>query len=337
MRHAISKLGAKNEQRMGGTSTTQPIISGSRTLSEANGRSGIIFDVKRYAIHDGPGIRTTVFFKGCPLQCGWCHNPESWREGPEHSLRTSRCIGCGRCVEACPHGAISGTGEPSTTDPSKCVLCGACVEACPAGAREILGCLLTVEQVLAQIERDVVFYDESDGGVTFSGGEPLSQAAFLGKLLAECKAREIHTAVDTTCHAPWEVVEAVAEHVDLFLIDIKHMDPAIHERFTGVSNDLILQNSRRLAQREKEIIIRIPLVPGVNDDDENIAATGEFVSSLGGVTRIDVLPHNEAARGKLGRLTQGHELLQVEPPAAERIQAIVQQLEQSGFTVKIGG
>ena len=190
---------------------------------------------------------------------------------------------------------------------------------------------------MAEIERDVIFFDHSGGGVTFSGGEPLVQAAFLEELLACCRHSEIHTALDTTLHAPWETCAAVSRYVDLFLVDLKLMDPGAHERYTGVTNELILENLRRLAQLEHAIIIRIPVIPGVNDDQENIAAVREFVASLDGVARIDLLPHHESARGKLARLTQGHEFMQVDPPGVERLDAIAENLADSGLVVKIGG
>jgi pyruvate formate lyase activating enzyme len=216
---------------------------------------------------------------------------------------------------------------------------------------------VTVAELLTEIERDVVFYDQSGGGVTLSGGEPLVQAEFVGELLRACKAGEIHSAVDTTCHAPWAVIEAISDHVDLFLCDLKHMDPAAHQHFSGVSNELILENIERLARRGKEIVIRIPIIPGLNDDDENVLRSAEFAASLDAVRRIDILPYNRAAQGKLARLGRAGEQLEIErpsdkraesdapnekrleleAPSDERLRAIARRLEAFGFAVKTGG
>lgn len=299
--------------------------------------TGLIFDIKRYAIHDGPGIRTTVFFKGCPLNCPWCHNPESLLDVPEVSTRINRCLSCGSCKAACKNGAISRGKQKFSTDMAKCVLCGACVDACPVGAREIIGRKLTAGDVLAGIERDIIFYDESGGGVTFSGGEPLMQPGFLKELLRGCKDREIHTALDTSCYAQWEVFEAVNEYVDLYLCDLKHMDAGVHERFTGVSNALILQNLKNLARLAKNIIIRIPVIPGVNDDHINMEETGRFVSLLKVVKQVDILPYHREGRDKLKRLNRDNSSPDITPPGAGNISAIAAEYENLGFTVKTGG
>jgi pyruvate formate lyase activating enzyme len=298
---------------------------------------GFIFDIMKYAIHDGPGIRTTVFFKGCPLQCRWCHNPESWKRYPEHGLRLTRCIGCGRCVEVCKAEAISLVDGQPVTDPDKCNLCGECVDACVAGAREIIGRQMTVSEVMAEIEKDVIFYDQSGGGVTFSGGEPLMQPEFLLALLDQCRAQQIHTAVDTSCYAEPQVVEMVSEKTDLFLCDIKHIDSDTHERFTGVGNSLILDNIRRLSKLGNQIVIRIPLVAGFNDDQTNIETTGKFIASLSGVGRIDVLPYNRGGIEKSARLNSNIELMQAEAPDEQQIGSIAHILGNCGLQVKIGG
>jgi len=298
---------------------------------------GVVFDIKRYAIHDGPGIRTTVFFKGCPLQCQWCHNPESWRQCPELGFRKGRCIKCGRCAEICPNQAISLIGELPVTDPDKCSMCGECVDACVAGAREIIGKEMTVDEVMDEVEKDVIFYDQSGGGVTFSGGEPLMQPEFLLVLLSQCRALQIHTAVDTSCYAEPELVETVGEKTDLFLCDIKHMDNEVHKRFTGAGNELILDNIRRLSEKGNQIIIRIPLVPGFNDEKGNIKATGEFAASLTGVIGIDILPYNRGGNEKLDRLTTDIELMQTGSPGADKINSIAENLSNYGFEVRTGG
>lgn len=299
--------------------------------------TGIIFDVKRFALHDGPGIRTTVFFKGCPLRCPWCQNPESWNEQPEHAVRLNLCIACGRCVDACEKGAVAWPGREAAESTGRCTFCGACVEACPTGAREIVGRSARVGELIAQIERDVVFYESSGGGVTFSGGEPFAQPRFLGRLLRACKRREIHTAVDTTCHVAWHVLAASAPDVDLYLVDLKHMDASLHERWTGVSNETILQNVRKLLELGREIIIRVPIIPGFNDDERNLAATARFVAGLGGIVRVDVLRYNEGVCGKVARLVKGYAVPRYEPADAEQMATIARRFEQFGLSVRIGG
>ncbi|MBC8470735.1 MAG: glycyl-radical enzyme activating protein [Planctomycetes bacterium] len=298
---------------------------------------GLVFDVKKYAIHDGPGIRTTVFFKGCPLKCQWCHNPESWRAYAEHGFRKGRCVGCLQCVEACPEQAISIIDNRPVTEINKCSLCGRCVDVCMACAREIIGREMTLGEIMAEIEQDVIFYDESGGGVTISGGEPLMQPEFLLAVLNQCQRQRIHTTVDTSCYAEPKIVEMVGERADMFLCDIKHMDSEIHERFTGVGNNPILNNIRLLSEAGKEIIVRIPIIPGFNDEKANIEATGKFTASLPGVIRVDILPFNRGGKEKSTRLKAQSKHLQVETPNEEQMNSIAKSLSKYGFEVKIGG
>lgn len=300
-------------------------------------KTGIIFDIQKFSLHDGPGIRTTVFFKGCPLNCQWCHNPESQAVGLEMMFQAKRCIRCGACEAVCTHGAISQNGNLVSTDEEKCTLCGACVESCYAEAREMVGQEMTVAQVMAEIERDVIFYDESGGGVTFSGGEPLLQPDFLLALLQDCKNREIHTTLDTCGYVRWETLDRVRGLVDLFLYDLKLMDGAKHREFTGAPNDPILKNLQMLAARGHDIILRMPIVPGINDDEENIRHTGQFAAALPGLARMNILPYHRTAADKYHRLKMDYTLSQIRPPSNERMAEIAQMLRGFGLEVRIGG
>jgi pyruvate formate lyase activating enzyme len=304
--------------------------------------SGTIFDIRRFSIHDGPGIRTTVFFKGCPLSCWWCHNPESQGSQPEVMLREQRCIRCGSCIEACAEGAISdrsnGSGpQPVVTDRNLCTRCGSCVEVCPVEAREIAGKALTVDQVMAEIERDITFFDESSGGVTFSGGEPLMQPQFLMELLRACRGIDVHTVLDTSGYTSWKMLSQIAPLVDLFLYDIKCIDSEKHRRFTGVPNDLILSNLEGLAQAGSALILRLPVIPGLNDDEANIRDVGKLASRLPGIRRVDLLPYHAAAVGKYERLGMRYALVDTPTPGEEEMNRLAGMLREYGLLVKIGG
>jgi pyruvate formate lyase activating enzyme len=298
--------------------------------------SGIVFDIRRFSIHDGPGIRTAVFFQGCPLACAWCHNPEGMAPEPVMVYRENRCLRCGDCLPACPQGAITLHDDTVNTDRERCVRCGACVEACYAGARELAGRTMSVAEVLAEVERDTVFYDESGGGVTFSGGEPLLQADFLLALARACREKGLHTALDTCGFAAWEVLDRVREHIELYLYDVKLIDEVRHRRFTGVSNALILGNLRRLAGHGHRIVLRLPLIPGVNDDAENIRATGALAAELH-IPRLDVLPYHRAGVDKYARLGAAYGLSDVSLPGTSQVEVVVGVLRAFGLEVRVGG
>jgi len=300
-------------------------------------QTGLIFDIKRYAIHDGPGIRTTVFFKGCPFSCWWCHNPESLEIAPQSLYSKERCIGCGQCAIICPSGALVAAPAGVLTKQALCEYCGTCALICPAEAREIAGKYLSVENLMAIIEKDILFYDESGGGATFSGGEPLLQADFLLELLKACGRRDIHRAIDTTGYADTNLLMKIARETELFLFDIKLMDPQKHKQYTGVSNRKILHNLERLAREAVAITIRIPLIPGINDDDENITRTGTYISRLPGVDNVDILPYHEAARYKYLKISANYNAKNILPPTRDRLSAVAQRLESFDLKVKIGG
>jgi pyruvate formate lyase activating enzyme len=297
--------------------------------------TGVIFDIMKYAIHDGPGIRTAVFLKGCPLRCLWCHNPESQAIGTELMRFPERCIGCGKCREVCANGALPHT--VNLEQRGKCICCGECSEVCNAGARELVGRSMTSREVLKEIEKDMVFYAESNGGVTFTGGEPLLQADFLRKLLEGCKEREIHTALETTGFAPKEKIQELVPLVDLWLYDLKLIEDDSHRQATGVSNKLILENLKFLARKHCKVIVRIPVIPGINDNEENIAASGEFISSLLQIKEVHLLPYHKAGTEKYRRLQRRYEPITTKVPSEEQLIRIAERLGEYGLNVKIGG
>jgi pyruvate formate lyase activating enzyme len=297
--------------------------------------TGSVFDIRRFAIHDGPGIRTTVFLKGCPLHCAWCHNPEGLAAEPEPVLRSGRCLRCGACVDACGHGAVAWQEESPVTDRQLCVRCGNCVDACPTGAREIAGRTLTVDEVLAEVERDRPFYLESQGGMTVSGGEPLHQPEFLLALMSEARARGLHTALDTSGYGPWAALDHVRPFVDLFLYDLKLVDDARHRRYTGVSNASILANLRALSAAGHRIVLRMPVLTGVNDDDDNVRAAAVLAAGLEGLERVALLPYHPLGADKYPRVGRS-EAPAFRTPTPARLQEIAAILRGYGLTVGTG-
>lgn len=299
---------------------------------------GIIFDIKRYAIHDGPGIRTTIFLKGCSLRCQWCHNPEGIESKPEIMLRPSRCVTeCSECVSICPQDAVSKDGNSIEIDRARCDLCRKCEDVCVYEAIEVVGREVTVQEVMEEIEKDKIFFDESGGGITFSGGEPLMQLDFLEALLKEIKKKNIHVALDTSGYVPFEDLDRISDKVDLFLYDLKIIDDEKHEKYTGVSNRLILDNLRKLAEAEKSIAVRIPLVSGINDDDRSIHMFAEYLKSLKNIKQINVLPYHKGGSEKYKRLRKEKLPKTFQSPSDGRIEEIKKILTDSGFSVKTGG
>ena len=283
--------------------------------------SGAVFDIKHFAVHDGPSIRTTVFLKGCPLSCLWCHNPESISPSPQLLFTPSKCIGCGNCFDACPEGVHRLVDGIHIIDREKCRTHGDCVDGCYAGALEMAGHETTVDEVMEEVLRDRTFHATSGGGVTLSGGEPLAQHEFSAALLREAKDEGLHTALDTSGHAPWPRLEEILRHVDLVLYDLKHMDPRRHAELTGVFNDLILENLRRLDRLGKATWIRIPLIPGLNDDDPNYEAMGELLSTLENVERVEILRYHRLAETKYASAGMEYALKGLEPPTEEEAES----------------
>ena len=298
---------------------------------------GAVFDIKRFAVHDGPGIRTTVFLKGCPLRCTLCHNPESQDPRADIMYTASRCRLCGACQAACSQGVIRRNGAGLVLDRGRCTRCGACAKACSTGAMQRVGRAMTVAAVMEEIERDVIFYDESGGGATFSGGEPLMQPEFLAALLDACRARDIRTAVDTCGCAPPEVIDALQGRADLFLYDLKVLDSARHERFTGQPSARIMENLVRLSAGGADVVVRVPLLPGINDDAENARAIGEFVGGLPRAHPVDLLPYHGMGAEKYRRLGRVVEHAAVKPPSRETIARVAGILASRVRDVRVRG
>jgi pyruvate formate lyase activating enzyme len=299
--------------------------------------SGLVMNIQKYSIHDGPGIRTTVFLKGCPLRCWWCHNPEGLSSQPEIVVFENRCLACGSCRRVCPTGAAARAVNEVEDSNIFCTLCGSCIAVCPSGARQIIGSYMTVAGVVAEIMKDRLFYDDSGGGVTFSGGEPLAQLHFLKDLLMACRARGVHTAVDTCGYAPREHLLSVVYLTDLFLYDLKIINDAKHRQYTAVSNVPILENLKVLGDIHNNIWIRMPIIPGVNDDDENLEAVAKFITSIPGVRQVNLLPYHKTGIIKFKRLQQRYLLENIPEPSPQDMEKIRQKFSTFGVIARMGG
>ncbi len=298
--------------------------------------SGWIFDIQRYSIHDGPGIRTLVFLKGCPLRCPWCANPES--QLPKRELRfvENLCKKCDLCVQTCPVKAIQRKDLLLEIDRDVCTACGKCSDVCPSKAISLVGERKTVSEIIEVIEKDRVFFDNSGGGMTLSGGEPLSQHEFAAAIMQISQEKGFHTAIETTGYQDWTLAKPIFAHSDLILFDIKLMDPVRHEEIIGVSNELILSNARKIAGMGKNMIIRIPVIPGYNDDLENLDQTLSFAESIG-VYEVHLLPYHRLGQQKYRQFGRPYMLEATEPPSRETVGVLVEKLRRPSVFLKAGG
>lgn len=310
--------------------------------------SGLISNVQRFSVHDGPGIRTTVFLKGCPLRCAWCHNPETLSAAPEVVMLEGRCLRCGACFAACPQhnpvgeftGPIPGVDlneRDAAAARVSCEVCGACLEACPVAGREIIGRTVTPDELVSEIAADRVFFEQSGGGVTFSGGEPLRQATFVVEVLSACRETGLHTALDTSGFAPREDLAAAARQADLVLYDLKCLDEARHREFCGGANTLILENLRWLGDVHEHIWLRVPLISGVNDTPSELDAMARLAAELPGIRQVHVLPYHRMGAHKAGRV--GREAMngRFREPSAREVEAAAEIFSATGLRVKVGG
>lgn len=296
---------------------------------------GVLFNIQRYSLHDGPGIRTIPFFKGCPLSCKWCSNPESQRPTPELIFKKSDCIRCGKCIEACKQQALS-VSNAFFIDRERCIQCGECTQVCPTQALEMKGKRMTVADVMRELQKEENLYRRSGGGITLSGGEPLAQPAFARELLKACKEKGWHTAIETTGFTTPEVIADVFPYVDLALTDIKAINPAIHLANTGIENSQILENLLRISFLTKTIV-RIPVIPGVNDNPEEIHNIAEFARLMSNVDTLHLLPYHSFGENKYGLLGRIYPMGEAVSIAESKMELLKREVESSGFHCHIGG
>jgi pyruvate formate lyase activating enzyme len=295
---------------------------------------GEVFDIQRFSVHDGPGIRTTIFLKGCPLKCLWCHNPESQRMQPVLSFEREICIMCGECVKECSRNAQSIVDGTRVIQRELCEACGSCVNTCNTNSLVLKGQTMTVNEVFREVLRDELLYRKSNGGITISGGEPLMQPAFTYRILERSKEHNLHTAIETCGHTQWNIFKRILEVTDLVIYDVKLMDPIQHKKFVGVGNELILKNLKKVIKKEKEVLVRIPLIPDINDSDDNLRKTAEFLRSLG-IDRAEFIPYHEFAGPKYELLGMDYVLRVLKPYTPEQLEQKKQKMDTLGIKTKI--
>ncbi len=296
-----------------------------------------IFDIRRYSVNDGPGIRTTIFFKGCTLHCAWCHNPESINTKPEKLFAENKCIACRLCMKTCTENAISFTDQIISTNRDRCIVCGKCAEVCPSRASEICGKTIPTDELFEVIKKDLPFYLQSGGGVTFSGGEPLIHADYLKDIISKCKQEGIHTTIDTAGNIKTETITGLAKITDLFLYDLKVMNEEVHKKWTGSSNKLILNNLCELSATGARIIIRMPLIAGINDAVDDIQSAARFILALPVLPEIiQLLPYHNIAGHKLNKLGKTDDFQGFMPPPASSIQRALGIFKHYGIPAEAG-
>lgn len=295
---------------------------------------GFLFDIQRWSLNDGEGIRTLVFFKGCPLRCSWCCNPESQAFEPEIAVFPKKCTNCGACREACPAGVALPASGGGFVDRTLCLGCGNCADFCAAGARERMGKEYSVGEVLEEVKKDMVFYRRSGGGVTFSGGEPTAQPSFLLKLATRCKELGINLAIETCGYFDWEKVQKIIRMMDQVFIDLKHMDPEAHKSHAGVDNKLIMDNAKRISALKIPVVVRVPVIPGINDTKENIQKTAEFArNNLPSCLGIELLPYHSLGRDKYDSLGRSYGLKNLQAPSEENIRSLKRIISETQVSI----
>ena len=302
--------------------------------ADETGKTGIIFNIQRYSIHDGPGIRTTVFLKGCPLTCKWCANPESINPHPEIFFREERCDQCGNCLKACLQGAITFDENGMQIDRIKCDSCIKCEEVCQTSAISRIGKKITVEEIVTEVMRDEPFYNNSGGGVTISGGEPLYQAKFTLNLLKECKERSLHTALDTSGYTKWEALDEILNYTDLVLFDIKHLNQEMHQKGTGLGNELILRNLEKILKKGVRVWVRIPIIPNYNNSNQHIETLASFLSEKP-IEKVSLLKYHEWGKHKYKFLGRDYPLKEPLTISDEELENLKNTMESHGLRVTI--